>query len=437
MVSYAMPFRMRMLAGALLALGLAVPGFAQEVHANDVLTLNEALKMTKERNGTVRSALQDIQAADARVVQSLSSFYPRITPRYQYSDIKRELDQQSFAQSGATTAFNMTWQVLDMGQRSLAARASRRNLEASRFNARQSLRTTLFSTVQRYYETLRAQELKRVSDSQVSRAQTILEQTKARIAVRDAAAIEELQANADYQNARVTALARKNDVTNNAASLRAVIGLQTGETLPTLERETEPPKIEVPGSLETLIAQGLASRPDLASRRKSIESSTLSRNRARVDAGIGMSFDFSDNYQVTPDALNDRTFQLTLSYPLFDAGLRRAAVRELDANVKSLRLDLLQLERDARADIEAAYAALATNAERLTAAEVALDAAQRNFEAAQESQKQGASDLLQVLTAQVSLVTAESNYIQALYDAKISDVRLRLVTGRPIPGEDL
>jgi len=33
------------------------------------------------------------------------------------------------------------------------------------------------------------------------------------------------------------------------------------------------------------------------------------------------------------------------------------------------------------------------------------------------------------------LVTAESNYIEAVYDSLISDLRLKLVTGKPLPGE--
>lgn len=437
MVSFTMPFQVRFLFGAALALGSTMFASAQEVRASDILTLNEALKLTKERNGTVRSAVQSLRAAEARVTQSNANFFPTLTPRYQYSDIKRELDQQTFAQSGATTQVAFAWQILDSGQRDLSLRASRRNRDATRFTARQTLRETLFTATQRYYETLRSQELKKVADSQVSRAQTILDQTKARIAVRDAAPIEELQANADFQNARVQALTARNDVTNNTANLRAVIGLATGETLPPLARETEAPQIDVPTDLNALIEEGLANRPDLASRRKSIDAQVLSRRRAARDAGLGVNFIFNDNYQVEPQALNDQTWQLTMTYPLFDGGLRRAAVRELDANVQASQLTLAQEERNVRAAIEAAYAELSTNAERLKASQIALDAARKNYEAAEESRKQGINDLLQVLTAQVSLVTAESNFIQALYDTRISDIRLRLVTGRPVPGEEL
>lgn len=70
------------------------------------------------------------------------------------------------------------------------------------------------------------------------------------------------------------------------------------------------------------------------------------------------------------------------------------------------------------------------------AAQAALEAATKNFEAASESQTLGASDLIDVVTAQVSLVTAESNRVEAFYDFLISEVRWKLVTGQPLPGEE-
>jgi outer membrane protein len=435
MVSNAMPFCMRTLVGALCLVSAAVPAMAQDVVAQDVLTLEEALRLARERNGLIRAAEQDVRAAQARVTQAASAFYPTITPQYQYSDVKRERDQQSFAQSGDSTLIRFNWQLLDSGQRDLALRSQRRSTEATRFNARQTLRETLFTATQQYYETLRAQELQRVADSQIERARAILEQTRARIEVRDAAPIEELQANADFQNARVTSLTARNRVTNNSAALRATIGLEPGQSFPRLQRETEARVADIPTDLPALIGEGLANRPDLLARRRSIESLILNRRRAQRDAGVGLSVDVFDDYQVAPDRLNDRTFQITATYPLFDGGLRRAQVREIDANVQANRFDLLQTERNVTADIQAAFAEVTTNAERLTAAQTALDAARRNFEAATESRTLGAADLLQVITAQVSLVTAESNFIEALYDTRIAEVRLRLVTGRPIPGE--
>lgn len=420
----------------LFVFGAAVPAvYAQTPTESGVLTLDEALRMARERNGTIRSAEYDIRAAQARVAQANSAFFPTVTPEYAFSDIRRELDLQTFAQSGSVYTVRTTFPLLDAGQRDLSLRGSRRSVESTRYSSRQTLRSTLFTVTQQYYEALRAQELQRVSDSQVSRAQAILEQTKARIAVRDAAPIEELQANVDLQNALVNRLTARNRVTNSAASLRASIGLEQGESLKPLLKDATPPKVEVPQDSDTLVDEGLKNRPDLLSQRKNIEASEFSRRRAQVNATLGFNVSISDNYQVSPGGLNDRTLSVVATYPLFDGGQRRAVVRELQASVEASRFSLVQSERSARAEIEAAYAELKTNSERLTAAQTALEAARRNYEASEASRAAGASDLLNVLTAQVSLVTAESNYIEALYDTRISEARLRLVTGRPLPGE--
>jgi outer membrane protein len=124
-----------------------------------------------------------------------------------------------------------------------------------------------------------------------------------------------------------------------------------------------------------------------------------------------------------------------VTYPLFDGGRLREQAREAKLNHQAAQARLVQSERLARAEIESAYAENAQNIERLNASKQALEAAQVNYNAAIAAQREGANDVIQVLTAQVSLVTAESNYIEATYDYYVSDANLRLVSGRPIAGE--
>ncbi|MDR3689550.1 MAG: TolC family protein [Fimbriimonas sp.] len=405
-----------------------------------VLTLDEALSLAKDRNGTVRSAYLQVKSADAVVVQQLAAFYPTLNAQYQYNSDRNQIvttgNETSFFQlEGAQTFLNSSWTLLDSGQRDYNLRSATRSRDSRRFNAKQVLRSTLFSVVQQYYDTLRAQELERVAQAEVSRAQTILDQTQTRIKARDAAQIEELQANADFQNARVTALTARNTSTNAAATLKGTIGLQSDEPLPKLQTEKS---IAAPLPTETLkglVSEGLEKRPDLIAQRKNIESEHYSKMFADLQAGPTMNLSANYTEQMTPIALANRTLTFTVTMPLFDGGALRASARQIGYSIKADRASLDQAERVVRADIEAAYVELKTNAERLQAAEIALEAAQKNYDAAVDSQKAGAYDLLQVLTAQVSLVTAESNQIQALYDYRISDVNLKLVTGRPIPGE--
>jgi outer membrane protein len=188
-------------------------------------------------------------------------------------------------------------------------------------------------------------------------------------------------------------------------------------------------------SLKSLIAEGLQKRPDILAQKKNIESEHYSKMFADLQAGVTMSLSAQYIEQMTPVALSNRTLTFLVTVPIFDGGALKATARQIAYSMKADIATLDQAERVVRSDIEAAYVELKTNAERLQAAQIALDAAQKNYDAAVDSQKAGAYDLLQVLTAQVSLVTAESNQIQALYDYRISDVNLKLVTGRPIPGE--
>ncbi|MER3466531.1 MAG: hypothetical protein C4340_05260, partial [Armatimonadota bacterium] len=119
-----------------------------------------------------------------------------------------------------------------------------------------------------------------------------------------------------------------------------------------------------------------------------------------------------------------------------DAGRAREVVRQSRLQYEASGLQLDQLERDVRSEIEAAYATWELSFERFQAAQVALEAARENFRAASESQAEGAADVLEVSTAQVALVTAETNFVQAVYDYYIAVVRMQLATGERMPGEE-
>ncbi|RYG04995.1 MAG: hypothetical protein EON94_00970, partial [Caulobacteraceae bacterium] len=157
--------------------------------------------------------------------------------------------------------------------------------------------------------------------------------------------------------------------------------------------------------------------------------------QAEVEAGLTFAVDGTYDFQIDPQRQANRGFSVLASYPIFDAGTRRAAVRERRAIVLSLGEQLTQAERQARADVESAYIELSQNRQRLEAADSAVAAARENYAAALGSQEAGAATIIDVLTAQVSLVTAETARIEAVFDTLIAELRLQLATGRPLPGE--
>ncbi|MBS1726817.1 MAG: TolC family protein [Armatimonadetes bacterium] len=406
------------------------------------LTMDDAIRLAKQNNGTLKAAMEDLVASKARKTQANSSFLPTLTPSVTYTNSLREIPSASFGNTTSsydqtTTQAALSWRVLDAGQRLASLRAARESVSAQTASTEETLRQIIFNVVSQFLETLRAQELEKVSDAQLARANKVLDQTKARVTLGDAAQREILQAEADALNAKVNSITSRNRTSTNAATLKSIIGAQNDYANPDLEPVTFAEQNDLPGSMSDAVDVGLKTRPDLISQRKSVSSQVQSLRGTEIDAGVTWTLDLSYNRQFSPAASSNRNTTFLLSYPLFDGGKSKAMVQEGRARVESAKARLGQAEKDARSEIEATYLTYHQNEQALESADLALKAARLNFDAAEGSQKAGASSLIDVITAQVSLVTAESNYIEATYDLLISQLKLRLVTGLPMPGEDV
>jgi outer membrane protein len=149
------------------------------------------------------------------------------------------------------------------------------------------------------------------------------------------------------------------------------------------------------------------------------------------------------NYEVTAsysrrfevDMGDQRRLSLYAMIPLFDAGRSREVRREARLSRDAAKERFTQQEKQVRAEIESAYLTYTLRSQSLTAASKALGAAELNYEAAVESRRLGAASLSEVIDAELALVTAETNLVQAIYDFYIGEVELTYVVGDPMAGE--
>lgn len=407
------------------------------------LTLDEALSMAQSRNGTVAAARKQVDAARSRANQANAAFYPTITPSLSYLDTKRDFltgnggGSQSVISSGLTTAIDLNWQIFDNGERNFQWLAAKRALDATTFENLQTLRNTLFTVFSQYYDVIRTRELVRTAVAQVQRAQKTFDQATRQFQVGDLAEKDTYQPKADLLNAKVSQLQAENRRNVAEADFKATIGWDSPKAVPDLVAAAEPEK-KNPGELEALIVEGLDSRADLIAQRKRLEQQGFGLEVTKRLSGLRWSLDVGFGKTFGPDNFNNRQLSVTASYPLFDGGRSRETVRESEALLDASKFSLVQQERTVRSDIEAVYRELLLNAERVDAAKVALEAAQINYDRVSRAQELGAegADVVAVSTAQATLVQAETNFVEAIYDYYISQARLDLVVGRPLPGEE-
>ncbi len=413
------------------------------VFAQDSLTLNQALFLARENNGTVRSAFLDYEASRAAIKTAGASFFPTVTPQFS----RQWGETESFTGFGKgrtdttqNSAFlDVNWQLWDNGSRRINVRRAELNAEGSELSALQTLRATLFSVQTRFYDSLRTQKLLEVQLKNVERAKAILDETEARTKppIEDLPRKDVYQARADYQNAVVGRLTALNRVSTSSANLKAVLGWEAKE-LPTLVEPTDLAVFPEGLELDAAIEEGLINRPDLTGARKRELAQMETLRSTKLQSGIQYSVDANYRRGMLEDAFQSSALVFSASIPLYDGARSKENVRIQELTLESIRSSLLQQELDAKAEIESAYLEFSQNLMRLEAAKVAYEAAKINYDLTQEAYSQyRAATLVERLTAQVTLTTAESNLVEATYDTLISEVRLKIAMGRPLAGETL
>lgn len=405
------------------------------VHAQESLSLEDALRLALENNGLARAALAETDAAEARLNATRASLYPSI-------DISSSSTRTRIEGGGVNTdttqrqnGFGLEWLLLDNGQRELRIRQSSRSAEATRQTTRDTLRRVLFQTARAYYEVLRRKELLKVADTAVRRAETLLEVAKAQAEVGTAPQKDVLQAEADLANARVQQIQARNALRLAETDLKRLIGWEAQKLLPELIAPEAPTSVDPALSVDALWQRARLQRPDLRDADLRLQISRLGLDTARLNSLLRLQISARGFREYEPNSRTQGSLSIIASYPLFDGGLTRANLREAEASLQSAQFRLQQAERDAYAEVENALLSVREAAERLEASKVAVAAAQRNFDAAQESLREGVGTVVEVLTAQLALITAETNLVQATYDAAIAALQLRTATGDPLPQE--
>ena len=337
---------------------------------------------------------------------------------------------------GLTVSLSQT--LFDTGQREAANTEARRAVDAAEESTRNTRQAIILTVTQDYYQLLLNRDLVKVAQAQVARYQQTVDVTQAQIDAGTTAAKDIYQAKSDLANAQVTLLNNQNAVQTASAALKNAIGIDLSGVLqiaPLTPGDTLPP-VPVPGqaaSLENALAAAFAARPDVRQQQAVVQSDVAALRLAQRQAGLSIKGDYVLNYQATSDVGSrgvNSQFLVTSSYPLFDAGLARGAVRIAQATRDATLNQLALVRQQVRLDVEQAYSTRQTNLEAATLAQSAVTAAQVNYDAVIASRKEGIGTVLDITTAQATLTQAQSQYVQAVYNFYIADAQLQRAVGR-------
>lgn len=331
------------------------------------------------------------------------------------------------------TASITVQQLIFDGGRTIAAIHSAKSADyAGRETLIRDLQTLELNVATTYYNVLQANATV-VADAQLVREFEVNEQSVV-AQIRNGAAARSDLAGAQFQ----TAQARGNLVTAQGqaigaqASFATTLGLDAdAEVVPkALQSQSALPNPTYAQSLK----RAFILRPDFLAAGYTVESDKEGLRYAKLARFPILTAAASDEVSrdfgaITNSFSNQKAIGLNLAIPIYDQGQTNynvaVAAATLDQAVAALNQSRLQVESDVRsalANLISARAALVQANSELTAAKVSLDATQAQY-------KVGATTIINVVTAEANLATAQSAQITALYSVQNAEQNYLYATG--------
>jgi outer membrane protein TolC len=433
-----------------------------------VLTLKNAIAIALRQQPSEAISKASVDSALGAKEQAKSQYFPTVTPSYtfqnnrgveygitqstvstssvnpgaatgtttQTSSFQTSSDNINVIRGGGTT-ISLKQTLLDSGQREQANAEARHQVDAASLNLADMREQIIANVTTNYYTLLEAQDLVKVAQALVTENQQTVDLTNAELSAGTAAQTDVYQAKANLATAQVSLIQNQNTVAIDATALKNAMGIVTADPIQpeSLASGSDLPPAPASPAIATLAQYyqlAEANRNDLKAQVALVESSQAAVKLARINAGVSLSADYLLNYQPQNDIGpkgTDSVLTLTGSFPLFDGGYSKGAVRVADAALETSVATLEQTRQTIFQAVEEGYATRQEQLQAISYAQVAVDAAQLNYKSAVASREAGVGTVLEITTAEATLTQAQGQYVSAVYNYYIADSNLQRAAG--------
>jgi multidrug efflux pump len=281
-----------------------------------------------------------------------------------------------------------------------------------------------------YYAVLASDELSRVANEQLRRAQESFGIARARVLAGSALPTDSLQLLLEMTRARIQVLRTDSALAVARLSLGKRVGSRGAVNAAPLDSA---PPAALPLTLEQAIEELRSTGPDVLAARAAEEraSSALWNQRERYIPDVRLSAT-SGAYdeEFFPSATKRSQVSITASFPLWDAARRETAVSIAKANHETAKAIADERSRASAERMTEAWNGFVTAQAGLELATTALIVANENYRIQDVRYREGATTILDMRAAQVAVGDAAAGLVQARYNARLSLAYIEALLGR-------
>jgi len=420
------------------------PGLTRAPDSARKISLDEAITMAQQNSPQAIQAEGTERTSKAARVSAIGAILPSATLSAGHvvqfggaTRINQNGEQITVAQQPTNnTGLNLNMTLFDGGQRLYDLRTAKADIAAAEANRVSVKYNVALSVKQQYYAVLAAIESYDAAKLQMAQASEQFKTSVAKVRAGVATRSDSLRGVIQVGNAQLALITAQSNKESADAQLTRLVGSQVPvtadpasvqENMAALPDSAELAKLALNGPAVRQAEANLDASKEATKASKATYLPSLSANYSRTGSGTDPRFGLGND----PFSYSGR-LAFSLSYPIFNNFLReeqvvRAKVAQVnaEASLRDTQLGNVQL-------LTQNIGALRGASQRVAVQVASVAAAQEDVRVQQQRYNIGASTLLDLITSQAALATAEQALIQARYDYRIARAQLEALIGRDL-----
>lgn len=428
----------KLLFAALLLLLTGSTGFAQQK-----LSLEEAISIALKNNYDIRLVNNEVQIAKNNINPGNAGMLPTLT-----ADYARGGSVQNTVQTPATGPERKTngarstnqsygaalgWTIFDGFQMFANYDRLKELQKLGEVNAKGVVIATVADVISGYYALARQQQLVMATDTALDISRLRLTIAKNKLEIGRGSKLDVLSATVDFNADTALYLQQKNVLRNNMVELNRVMARDLNLVFEVDE------VIQIVRDLNYTELAGLTEQLSPALQAAFINKKIAALNLKQVKGqryptvGLNSGYEFSNS--TSPTGFNQKfrangfTYGVTASLNLFNGFLQRQNERNAKVQINTTELNLEKARQDIQAQLLSAYQNYLTNLDLLKVEQANVNIAKQNLDITLEKYRLGSISPLELREAQRNSITAITRFLDAQYQAKLTEISLKEISG--------
>jgi len=427
----------------LLALVLSALVGLDKANAQEVLRLEDAVKIALERNYDIKISANNLDIDRNNVNRANAGMLPVIggtltnNNSIQNSSQTRstgEVTERAGARgSNLNYGVALNWTIFDgfaMFTRYNQLQELQRLGEA---NLQLTVLTRVADVINNYYNLVQQQQQLRAYDTAIAISRLRLTTAQNRFEIGKAARLEVLNAEVDFNTDTTNLLRQQELYLNTQTYLNELMARDVTQRFSVVDGINIDDGLQLDQLTSLALAQNPTLRAALVSRR--IAELDLKLVKANRYPAIGVTSGY--NFSRSESALGFATlstgrgfnYGLTASINIFNGFLQRRYERNAGIQIENAQLDFERLNQNVKSQLTSAFQTYLTNLQLVHLEESNQKLAKRNMEITLDKYRLGSLTPVEFRDAQLNYVNATVRFSNAQYEAKLAEIALKQIAG--------